>query len=137
MAKHVLKDAFISVGGVDLSDHAESVSLPLEADAPESTAFGDNWRSRVGGGLKDWTIDVTWHQDFAASEVNATIWSVFEAGTAAIVVREFSDATSDTNPGWSGTTVVTQYNPVTGNVGDLAKNSTSWPGGGALSYTTG
>ena len=41
MATLVLTNAYISVGGTVLSDHANSVTLNYESDSIEITAFGD------------------------------------------------------------------------------------------------
>ena len=54
MAEFVLTDPFISIAGNDVSDHFTSVALPVEAETQEATAFGDEWRTRLGG-LKDWS----------------------------------------------------------------------------------
>ena len=48
MAEFVLTDPFISIGGNDVSDHFTSVALPVEAETQEATAFGDEWRTRLG-----------------------------------------------------------------------------------------
>ena len=58
MAEFVLIDPFISIGGNDVSEHFTSVALPVEAETQEATAFGDSWRTRVGGlkaGAPLWT----------------------------------------------------------------------------------
>lgn len=136
MSKIVLTDAQITVGGTDLSDHIESIAIPVEADAPESTAFGGGgWRAREAGGLKDFTVDITWHQDYAASEVDATLWPLL-ATSAAIVVKPTSGSVSSTNPSYTGNVIVNSLAPVSGSVGDLAKMTTSWPAAGALARAT-
>lgn len=131
MAKLVLKDASITVGGTNLSDHISSIAIPVEADAPESTAFGATWRERAAGGLKDFSVDITWQQDYAAANVDATLWPLL-ATSAAIVVKPTSGAVSATNPSYSGSVIVNQLTPVNGSVGDLAGMTTSWPANGAL-----
>ena len=72
MAKFVLTDASVTLNSVDLSDHVASVTLDITADEIVTTAMGDTFQSRTGG-LKDGTLSIEFQQDFAASEVDATL----------------------------------------------------------------
>jgi hypothetical protein len=134
MATFVLTDAVVTVNAVDLSDWVTSVSISVEVDEQEDTAMGDTYRSRLGG-LKDWTLDLEFNQDFASSAVDQTVWSLVGT-TTAVSVKSTSGATSATNPIYSGNVLVTEYSPVDGSVGDLATTSVSWPGAGTLSRAT-
>lgn len=134
MATLALTDARVEVNAVNLSAHANSVSLSVEVDEQEDTAFGDTYRSRIGG-LKDWTVDIEFNQDFASGGPDATLFSLL--GTVVTVkVRPTTSAISTTNPEYSGSVLVTEYSPVDGSVGDLATSSVSWPGAGTLSRAT-
>lgn len=134
MATFVLTDAFVSVGGVDLSDHVRQVTLNVSADQQENTAMGATFRSRQGG-LKDWSVSLEFNQDFAAGEVDATLWPLLGTN-AAVVVRPTSAAVSATNPQYAGDVVVSQVNPISSGVGDLATTSITWQGAGELARTT-
>lgn len=134
MATFVLTDADVVVNSVNLSDWVTSVTLSVEVDDQEDTAMGDSFRSRVGG-LKDWTLDIDFNADFAASAVDATIWSLLGTSVA-VTVKPTSSATSATNPSFGGNVLVTEYSPVDGGVGDLATTSVSWPGNGTLARST-
>lgn len=126
MASFTLTDAVVVINSVDLSDFATSVSLSIDVDEQEDTAFGDTYRSRIGG-LKDFTLDIDWNQDFAASAVDQTLFPLL--GTVVTFsVKPTSAATSATNPQYSGSVLITEYSPLDGSVGDLATLSTSWPG---------
>lgn len=142
MAVIVLTDVSVEIGGVDLSDHIASISLASNADAVETTAFGTSGaRSRVGG-LKDNSITIDFHQDFAASEVEATIYPLI--GTLVdVVVKPTSGAISATNPAYkmddtagAGQVLVTEWTPVNGAVGELATASVTWPVSGAILKVT-
>ena len=63
MAEVVLTASFISINGVDLSEHFTSIDVPVEVDVPEATAFGDEWRTRAPDGLKDWTASADYNQE--------------------------------------------------------------------------
>jgi len=75
MATLVYTNAKIEINGTDLSAHASEVGLNYASEMQDETAMGDDTRVRKGG-LKDWSIDVTWHQDFAAGAVDATLFSL-------------------------------------------------------------
>jgi hypothetical protein len=108
--------------------------LDVSADEQEITAFGDSFRSRVGG-LKDASVSLDFHQDFGAASVDATLWPLL-GGTAQIVVKPTSSSVSATNPSYTFTALVTQYQPFASNVGDLATLSVTWPVTGAVTRGT-
>jgi hypothetical protein len=73
MAQLVLTNAEITVNSVALSDRANSVTLTYEIDSVESTTFGSGGHTFVGG-LQNITVDIEFMQDFAATEVEATVF---------------------------------------------------------------
>lgn len=134
MASFAFTNAFVSVNAVDLSTFCRSVTINVEAEDLEDTAMGDTFRSRIGG-LKDWSVDLEFNQDFAASAVDVTVFPLLGTVTA-VVVKPVNTTTSATNPQYSGNVLVSEYNPLDGSVGDLATTSVSWPGAGTLSRAT-
>jgi hypothetical protein len=130
MGSFAFLDARLVVNGINLSSFLTSVTLNAEVEELEDTAFGDTWRSRKGG-LKDWSLDLEFNNDFAAAAVDVTLWPLF--GTVVpILLRPTSAAISATNPEYFGDLLVSQLTPLDGTVGDLAKNSVTWPGAGLL-----
>jgi len=134
VAKFVATDYSITVGGSDFSTSLAAVTLDVSADEQETTAFGDTFRSRIGG-LKDGSVSLDFHQDFGAASVDATVWPLL-GGTAEIVIKPTSDSISATNPTYTFTALVTQYQPFASNVGDLATLSVTWPVTGAVARAT-
>ena len=135
MAKQVFTNAYVTVNGTDLSDHVASVTLDTSADEIETTAFGTaGWRSRVAG-LKDGSIQLDWHQDFAASSVDSVLNSAF-GSVGTVVVIPNGTVASSTNPRYTMTAVISSYSPVAGSVGDLLTFSTTWAFAGALTRGT-
>ena len=131
MAKIVLTNAYITVGGVDLSDSIASVSLSTTRDAVETTAFGSTAaRTRVAG-LADNSVTLEFHQDFASGEVEATIYPLIGT-SAAVVVKPNGAVTGATNPSYTFNALVTEWTPVNGAVGELATASVTWPVDGAI-----
>ena len=131
MAKYVATDVKVLINNQNLSDHIAQVSLEQTADEIETTAFGTEWRQRVGGGLKDASISIDFHQDFGASSVDAVLSPLF-GSIATVVVAPTSGSVSATNPSFTGTFSVVQYSPVASSVGDLATLSVSWPSAGTV-----
>lgn len=134
MAVFAFTDAYVSVGGTDLSDWVTSVTLDISAAELETTAMGATNRTRIAG-LKDWTISIEFNSDFAASAVDQTLWPLL--GTAAAIeVRPTSAAVGTTNPKWTGNALVSKLPSVGGSVGDVAKVSVQWPAAGAITRAT-
>lgn len=126
MAKYVLTDPVIVFNGGTISQSCASVTISLEADDVETTAFGSEWRTRIGG-LKSGTVDFEMHQDFGASGIDQLFFPNL-GGTVAVSVRPGGTAAvSSTNPSYSFDVLVTEYSPVDGAVGDLATTSVSLP----------
>lgn len=118
MAHFVLKDAYVLLNAVDLSAHVRSVTVNYSAELVDDTTMSKVSRSRKGG-LKDWSLNVEFAQDFAAAQVDATLFSL--VGTQfAVEVRPTSGARSATNPAYTGNGMLESYQPVTGSVGALA-----------------
>lgn len=128
MPKFVATDVRTSINGQDFSDHIAAVTIDVTADEVETTAFGTGWRSRIGG-LKDGSITIDFHQDFATSgsgAVDQTIWSNF-GSLATVVVTPTSGTVSPSNPSYTGVYLVSQSQPFASTVGDLATMSVTWP----------
>lgn len=130
----VLTNADITVNGVVLSDRANSVELNYEVDSVEVTAFGDTGH-KFTGGLQNLTCNIEFMQDFAANEVEATIYPLVGTNTT-VTVRPSAAATSSTNPLYTITgAFLASHQPVAGAVGELAMTSLSFTGG-SLAKTT-
>lgn len=134
MAKFVATDYNITIGGTDFSSSLAAVTLDITAEEQETTAFGATYRERIGG-LKDASVSLDFHQDFGASSVDATLFPLL-GGTTEIVVTPTSGSVTSTNPSYTFTCLVTQYQPFASNVGDLATLSVSWPVTGSVTRGT-
>lgn len=69
-------------------------------------------------GLETWSIDVDLEQDYASAKVDATI-SPIKGTAVAFEIRPDAGSASATNPKWTGTGLVSQYQPMGGAVGEL------------------
>ena len=137
MAKFVLTDPVVVFAGSTVTTSVASVTISLEADDVETTAFGGSgWRSRVTG-LKAGTFDMEIHQDHGSGAIDSVIYNAFVAGTASVTVIPAGGTVSATSPSFAFTVAVTGYTPVDGAVGDLATASYSFPISGAVTRGTG
>lgn len=131
----VLKNAFVSINGVDLSDHVKQVTLKYSAEILEDTAMSATFKSRIAG-LKDWSMDVEFYQDYASAKVDATLFPLVGAASFACILRPDAAVASATNPSFTGNAVLPAYTPVAGSVGELAMASVTFEGDGNLTRAT-
>lgn len=134
MAKFVSTDYKTTINGTDFSSSLSSVSLSIESDDVETTAFGGTFRTRVGG-LKTGSLTLDFFQDFGASSVDSTLFPLLNT-LATVVVLPTSAAVSATNPSYTATCLVSQYMPISSAVGDIATLSVTWPTSGTVSRAT-
>ena len=128
MAKLVLTNANITIGGTDVSANVASVQIETSVDEVETTAFGDTGKTRVGG-LLDTTISLSMHNDYSAIE--GLVYPLI-GSTTTIVVKPNGTAVSTTNPSYTATVLVTGWSPVNGAVGELNTADVSWPVSGIV-----
>lgn len=127
MAKLVLRDCFISVDGVDFSDHVSSVEIQLSKDEIDTTNFGGSGRERAHG-LKDDSFTLNFQQDFAAASVDATLYPLYDNETEfQVIVRPTAGVVGPTNPEYEGTCILLEYQPLAGDVGALSETSVTFP----------
>lgn len=120
MAIEILTDAFVSINGVTLSDHAKSVTVDDSRDQVDVTAFGATNKSYAKG-LGDATITVEMFQDFAAGKTHATLQPLINSSTPFTVeVRKSSAARSATNPAYVLSALLFDYQMVAGAVGEAS-----------------
>lgn len=134
MAKFIIQTTTVTVGGVDLSDHAQSVVVEGTADEVDVSAMTGNGFREFLLGLKDAMITVNWFQDFAAAEVDATLFPLWGSNTTFVVeTKPTNAAISATNPAYRLTAaVMPNYSPIAGAVGEASQTETVFrnaPGG--------
>jgi hypothetical protein len=126
MSKIVLTDAKVTINSVILSDHINNITLETKNDIVETTAFGSTAaKSRVAG-LADNQVTFDFHQDFAAANVEATIYPLL-GQTTTIVVQPTSAVVSATNPTYTFSAVIVDWTPLKAGVGQLATASVTFP----------
>ena len=133
MAVFYAQDFKVTIGTVNLSSYVTAVTLEMNADEVETTAFGSAARTRIGG-LKDGSVKIDFNQDFAAGAVEATLYPLL--GTiATVTMLPTSGSATATNPQYAVPCLVTQNMPVNGQIGDLSTLSVTWPTSGTVVKT--
>lgn len=125
--KMILRDCVITVNGVDFSSHISSVAVNFSKDEVETTNFSGGGRERQAG-LKDDSFELNFQQDFAAGEVDDTLFPVYDDEEEfEVTVRATAAPVSATNPEWRGTCILLEYQPLSGDVGSLSETSVTLP----------
>jgi len=127
MAKYTTDTHVITYQAGTVSGNVSACELSIEADEQETTGYGESWRSRIAG-MKQATVTMTWYQGFTGgtADVDALLWGQF-GSTAQIVIKPGTAAVGTGNPTYTFTALVTQVNPFSGQVGDIATQSVTWP----------
>lgn len=133
MSTFALLNAYTEINSVDLSDHLRQSQLALEATQLNSEAFGDNW-TEITGGLKSGTLTLDFLDDFAAAQVDATLWPLFGTVTT-FLVRPDAGAVASDNPSYSGSIFIAQHT-VGGTLNEMAGKSLTLPTSGTISRAT-
>jgi len=135
MAKFVATDYNVTINGTDFSTSIAALTFDINAEEQETTSFGRTFRTRIGG-LKDASVTLDFHQDFAAASVDATLFPLL-GSFATVVAKPTSGTATATNPSYTGIFLVTEYQPYASSVGDLATLSVTWPTAGTAGITRG
>jgi predicted secreted protein len=134
MAKFAATDYKVTINGTNFSTNLNSVELALESDDLETTAFGGEFRTRIGG-LKSGSITLQFMQDFAAASVDATLFPLFNT-LATVVITPTSGTVNSSNPSYSAVALVNSYTPFASSVGDIATFSITLPTSGTVTRGT-
>lgn len=130
MPRIVLTDVKCVINSVNLSDHISSVSLSRSDDVIETSAFSSTAAKTRVAGLQDNSVTIEFHQDYASSNVEATIYPLL--GTTTTILVSPTSTVSATSPSYSFTALVSEWTPLNGGVGELATASVTWPVSGAI-----
>lgn len=118
-----LTNAAVKLGSTDFSDHVTDVTVNLSAAENDVTAMGSAGMRRAAG-LRDDSFDLTLLSDYASGSVDAFLQAQVAGGSLFLVeVWANGTATSATNPKYSATCICTEFNPISGSVGDTALSS--------------
>jgi hypothetical protein len=137
MAVFSATDYDITINSVNLSDRLNSIELSVDVAELDTTNYDSAGWTELIGGRKSGTVSLSFMQDFAESEVEATIYPLIGT-TTAIVIKPTSGSVSATNPSYTQTVLVKDWKPIPGvDPAGLPVASVSWPTSGAVVKGTG
>jgi hypothetical protein len=134
MARIVLTNASVTFASTDISSFVSSVTLSTSLDVVDTTSFGNTARTRVAG-LADNQITVEFFQDFASGQLESVVFPTIGT-SAAMVIKPVAGTTTAVNPQYSFNALVSEWQPLSGAVGELATASVTWPISGAITKAT-
>lgn len=133
MPKMVLTAAYLSLDGSDVSDHTSKIQLTAEIEEKDVTTYKSQGWKEVTGGLASGSLAVTFKQNYDAAAIDAKMWALFLGRLpVSFEVRAMDAAAGPNNPSYSGKTLVRQWNPLAGTVGDVAESDVTWPTSGPI-----
>jgi hypothetical protein len=133
MAKTVLGDVKVVLGGVDLLNLVSAITVTLSKDLLETTGMGDTSKTRVAG-FQDWSADITFFDDLAVGSLNASMFTWVTSTTVITAAFKSIDAAaiSTTNPEYQGNCWVQTAPVLSGAVGQVAGGTLRLVGDGPL-----
>jgi hypothetical protein len=130
MSALVLTNAYVSIGGVDISEFVTSVGLSTSYDIFETTQMNDYSKKYVPG-LAENKINLEFIQDFNPVDglekiINSHVTSLL--GTIqSMEIRPVNAGVSSSNPKYTFQVVVSNWTSINASVGELATVSIAWP----------
>lgn len=104
MAIKTWTNGYISIGGVNLSDHGHQVSVNYGQDTADASTFGDtHHKHRPGLGRRG--VSVTFFNDYSTGGVESTLRGTIIGSSStgvAVEVRPDNSATTVVNPRYYG-----------------------------------
>jgi hypothetical protein len=123
-----LSNPSITINSVDLSDQCTSAVINYVSEQLENTTFSNTSRSFTSG-LYSNTVTVTLYQSYAASETEASIYSLVGT-TTTLVLKPASGAASATNPSYTLTgAFLSAHTPIAASLGELSTIDLTFSGG--------
>lgn len=123
-----LSNPSITINAVDLSDQCTSAVINYVSEQLENTTFSNTSRSFTYG-LYSNTVTVTLYQSYAASETEASIYSLVGT-TTTLVLKPSSSAVGATNPSYTLTgAFLSAHTPINASLGELSTIDLTFSGG--------
>lgn len=120
MAKQVLLDAQVSIGGTDLTNYVSKVEFEYSYAEQDVTTYGSGGAKEVIGGLEEGSVSLTFKNDYAAAALDSIMAGLVSRTPQTFTVRPNSAVVSSSNPQYSGSILVNSWQPIAGSVGDVA-----------------
>jgi len=137
MAKQVLKKVMVKINSVDRSDHVSKAEVDDNFEEKDVTTYGSSGAKEVLAGLESGTLAITFKNDYAAGDLDSSMWALRGMLTTIDVWPDKTAVVSSANPRYSANILINAWKPIAGSVGDVAEVDVSFPvSGGWTRYTT-
>lgn len=129
-----LSNAYVTVGGVDVSDQCSSVSITVGTEMQEVSALGFTAGTTPGhtfvSGLQTVEVTLTMFNSYGAGEVEATLASLVGAGTTSVIIQPTPGTVTTSNPRYTiSNAMLENFTPISGAVGELSSVDVTFTGG--------
>lgn len=135
MSKFVLTAEKVLIAGNDLSTYCSKAEITISAEIKDTTNYGSGgWKEELGG-LRQAKLSLEFYNDFATTLLDSIMFPLL--GT--IVTFEVAGtqaARGVSNPSYIGSLLVSDWNPLTGKVGDVDTSSVSYQSSGIVTRVT-
>jgi len=135
MAIFLQNNVGVKINSVDLSDHVTSVTLTQTFDELEVTALGDS-SHKFTKGLEASQLTLNFLNDFAATNVQATLQAAYGTTVTAVLLPVKGTAVSATNPLYTVSIIINNLTPLNGAVGDISNSSMTFTCNSTVVQTT-
>lgn len=142
MAIYLDNNVGLKIATVDLSAYVTSISLTQTFDEVETTAMSTSTSAShtFAKGLEASTLTVDFLNDWAASQVQATLQAAYGTTVTALIVpvKSASTVISATNPLYTVSILINNLTPVgsPGTPGDYARSSMTFTCNSSVAYAT-
>lgn len=138
MPRLVITDANVLFDNTDISQYITSISLSTSYDVIDTTGLSTTGAARTRlAGLADNSITIEFNNDYAdealEEKINGTNTTNGKVGlVVTMVVKPTSAATSASNPKYTFNALVSEWQALSGAVGELSTASVTWPISGPI-----
>ena len=138
MAIYLDNNVGLKIATVDLSAYVTSISLTQTFDEVETTAMSTSSSAShtFAKGLEASTLTVDFLNDWAASQVQATLQAAYGTTVTAVILPVKGTAVSATNPLYTVSILVNHLTPVgsPGTPADFARSSMTFTCNSSVAY---
>jgi len=136
MAMMILTAAYVSITGPGtLHDRCSKAELTIDVEEKDTTTFASLGWKEVLGGLKSGSLALSLKQDIVDDGLDEDFWAIL--GTVVTFeVRLTQSAVGVSNPKYSGSILIKEWKPLSGQVGDLAEVEVTFPTSGVVTRAT-
>jgi hypothetical protein len=127
LSRFILKSCVVTINGVDFTDHCSSVEVNFKKAGVDITNYAGLGKEQQAG-LREDTFVLELQQDYNSAQIDQTLYPLYNNETEFVVtVQPAAGSRSLTNPTYSATCILLDYQPLSGKPGSLAAMKITFP----------